>query len=858
MSTSSRLLRAGAGVALLLLTSIPTSAFSQSQTSHTSKAALTSKRDTVVVAGPQYEAGSMHRFFLGDGYRDLWTTPIRVPMLDLRTFAGGLRPLKLTGGNQTKSLRLEAPDGVLYVFRLVDKSGTSTPKMLKGTFVDAIVKDQISTANPGGAMVAARLLDAARVLHVTPILTVMPDDSLLGEFREDFAGKLGMIEEYPGTPEDRPGFAGAVAVIDSDTLLALINRDPEERIDVPAMLAARLMDMFLGDWDRHGGNWRWARKQSNPKTNWLPVPRDRDKVFISAGGGLIPGIARVGLPMLVRFDSTYHSARGLTINSLEFDRRLLIGLERSVWDSVTQVLQKRITDAVIEKAVLAVPEEYHRWAPELAARLKVRRDSLSVAADNFYRLVNAVADVHATDANDRARVTRVSDGVVEVRLESGGDKPYFRRRFNAQETSDVRVYLHGGADTALITGTVKSSMRIRVIGGNGDNQLIDSSLVNGKPGRTGLYDVGLVDGVEYGPDTNFNREPWVLVGGEKYPPGKTRGQQIRPSAGLRTNRELGFIPSLGLYKVRYGFGRRPYSSSVGLEGEYSTGIGEYRLVFTADQRYEGTPVHFLTRAQVSRMEIISFYGLGNETAGRISETGPLSTFFDVRQRQWLLYPAMAMTLGPRSDISLGPTVQYVTTDSVPNRFISTLQPYGFGSFGQAGLRLQWRLDGRDRVSDPRRGVLLDVTGSVFPAVWDVESPFGSLRAAGRAYLTLPIPVHPILVFRAGGAKVFGEFPFHEAAFIGGPGSLRSIDAQRYAGDASAYGSFELRVPLGNFTVLLPWNVGVFGVVDAGRVWVDGESPGGWHSARGIGFWVGVFGPTTAIRFCRRPGDSGAC
>ena len=88
-----------------------------------------------------------------------------------------------------------------------------------------------------------------------------------------------------------------------------------------------------------------------------------------------------GRSMLVRFDSTYHSARGLTINSLEFDRRLLIGLERSVWDSVTSVLQKRITDAVIDEAVLAVPVEYHPWAPELAARLKVRRDSLSVAAE---------------------------------------------------------------------------------------------------------------------------------------------------------------------------------------------------------------------------------------------------------------------------------------------------------------------------------------------------------------------------------------------------------------------------------------------------------------------------------------------
>jgi hypothetical protein len=706
-------------------------------------------------------------------------------------------------------------------------------------------------------MIAARLLDAAGVLHVTPMLAVMPDDSLLGEFREDFAGKLGMIEEYPGIPKEGPGFAGAIAIIDSDTLHALLNRDPAERIDARAMLAARLMDMFLGDWDRHAGQWRWARRQEKPRTPWLPIPRDRDKAFITGGDGVIPGLAKMGLPMVVPFDSSYHSARGLTVNSLQFDRRLLIGLPRPVWDSVTAALMKRITDPVIENAVRAAPAEYQASGVALAARLKVRRDSLSVAADKFYRLLVAVADVHATDANDRATVTRVSDGLVEVRIESGG-KPYFRRQFDARETSDIRVYLHGGADTALVSGNVRSSIKLRIIGGNGINQLLDSSLVDGKAKRARLYDVGPVDGVEYGPDTNWNREPYLQEWGEVVPPGRTRGSAIRPAIGLRTNRELGFVPNFGIHFLKYGYGRRPYARSLGVDAEYATDVDAWRVAFVADQRYEGTPVHFLTRIRTSKLEIISYYGLGNTTAGRVSSTGPASKFFDVEQQQWMLYPAVALALGGRSDVSLGPVVQFSETDSTPNRYISTVRPYGFGTFGQTGMRLQMRLDGRDRVADPRRGLLLDVSGSVFPAVWDVESPFGSLRADGRAYLTVPIPVHPILVFRGGGAKVFGEFPFHESAFIGGPGSMRSLDAQRYAGDASVYGSVELRVPLGNFTVLLPWNVGLFGVMDAGRVFVDGESPGGWHSARGIGFWVGVFGPTTAIRFCRRPGDTGPC
>src|SRR5215475_15122509 len=55
-----------------------------------------------VVAGPRYEAGPILRWFDGDAYRDLWITPVRVPVLNLQTFVpGGLKPVKEGGGMQT-------------------------------------------------------------------------------------------------------------------------------------------------------------------------------------------------------------------------------------------------------------------------------------------------------------------------------------------------------------------------------------------------------------------------------------------------------------------------------------------------------------------------------------------------------------------------------------------------------------------------------------------------------------------------------------------------------------------------------------------------------------------------------------
>ena len=95
-----------------------------------------------------------------------------------------------------------------------------------------------------------------------------------------------------------------------------------------------------------------------------------------------------------------------------------------------------------------------------------------------------------------------------------------------------------------------------------------------------------------------------------------------------------------------------------------------------------------------------------------------------------------------------------------------------------------------------------------------------------------------MAVRAGGKKVFGSFPFHEAAYLGAR-TIRGYAQQRFAGDAVLYGNMELRLLLGDFFVILPGKFGVFGLADAGRVYLDGASPGGWHKALGGGIWLSV-------------------
>jgi GNAT superfamily N-acetyltransferase len=159
-------------------------------------------------AGERYEAGAVHRFFLGSGYRKLWTQPITAPVLDLATFSGGLVAEKKGGGRQTKSLKLEGKDGREWKFRSIDKDPTTVlPSTLQKTFAASIVQDQISASHPAGALVVDALLDAAGIPHVNHTIVVLPDDARLGDFRKEFAGMLGTLEEHRGR-----GFARAVVL----------------------------------------------------------------------------------------------------------------------------------------------------------------------------------------------------------------------------------------------------------------------------------------------------------------------------------------------------------------------------------------------------------------------------------------------------------------------------------------------------------------------------------------------------------------------------------------------------------------------------------------------------------------------
>jgi hypothetical protein len=332
------------------------------------------------VAASRYRAGPVRRALLGDGHRDAWATPIRLPVLDLDTVAGGLTPLRPGGGNQTRSLHLRGADGRAYVFRSTDKDqGGRLNPLARATF-GRVRQDQVGALHPAAALVADGLLDATEVPHAHPRLVVMPDHPRLGEHRADFAGLMGIIEQNP-----HDGFAGAQRVVETEELWPELLARPMEDVDARAFLVARLMDVYLGDWDRHEGQWRWGRMEDSGGARWVAIPRDRDYALVDYGG-LFPSLARRVDPKIVRFDGSVSDLGGLLVEARPLDVRVLCPLPAAAWDSTAASLRAALTDSAIDASVRRMPAAYVRLdGAELIATLRARRERLPAVARDFRR-----------------------------------------------------------------------------------------------------------------------------------------------------------------------------------------------------------------------------------------------------------------------------------------------------------------------------------------------------------------------------------------------------------------------------------------------------------------------------------------
>jgi len=349
------------------------------------------------------------------------------------------------------------------------------PSALRRSPFTSMVHDQMAAQFPLAPMVVAELAEDLGVLAVKPRLVVLPDDPRLGPFREMFAGRMGFMEIRPQKgPDETPGFAGSTNVTDSDGLHAELSANPYSYVDERAMLRARLLDILVGDWDRHSDQWRWARYEDGHRLRWVPIPRDRDWAFPRVDG-ILRSIVRLLVPQYVGFGAKYPRISRLTRSGRNIDRATLSRLGRADFMAAAREVAATLTDDVLRSALVVLPPQYRSAGDTILVALRSRRDNLTRAARDYYEVLARTPRIRGTSGADSVAI--ISDGrTVRVKLFSTDHDGLllFDRTFLSEETRRVELDLVDGADHVVITGAALP-IKFRVSTGAGGAQVVDRS-----------------------------------------------------------------------------------------------------------------------------------------------------------------------------------------------------------------------------------------------------------------------------------------------------------------------------------------------------------------------------------------------
>jgi Haemolysin secretion/activation protein ShlB/FhaC/HecB len=307
---------------------------------------------------------------------------------------------------------------------------------------------------------------------------------------------------------------------------------------------------------------------------------------------------------------------------------------------------------------------------------------------------------------------------------------------------------------------------------------------------------------------------------------------------LGANSDAGLVLGIGLAHADGGARATPFASRTSVRAAFGTGSGRAGVGVMSRIETGLRGVDLVLAARATGVEPLRLYRPGNE-----SDEAEDRGFHQVRNWQVDLAPAIEVTLGQGLVAGLGPRVRWVRTELDRDRLIGFQQPYGGGSFAQLGGRGYLRLERRDRGPDPRRGLLVELGGDLVPPALDVERTFGSASVAVTGFLRTAGRWSPILYMHAGARRVWGRYPWFEAAQIGGSRSVRGYSGSRYQGDAAVYAQTELRIPVAEATLVTPGTFGVLGLADIGRVYLAGESSDRWHAGVGGGVWFAWQGGT---------------
>lgn len=803
-------------------------------------------KDYVIVpASSQYKrVNGLQKIINGSNYRKEWSEPVQLKVFNINKEKGGFKIEGLGGGNQTKSLKLKDKKGDEWSLRTIDKDPEKAiPEAFRNSFASAIIQDMISAGHPYAPAVTHYLAAAADIIEPIREFYYVPDDPSLGYYRPFFANKVCMLERKDPNMQD-----------DNKSTFKIIEKIREENdhtIDQNKVLDARLLDMLIGDWDRHFDQWRWATEDTGRGKTYYPMPKDRDQAFFKSNGLLVTFVRRF-MPFLKGFTTKMDELTELNMVAKDFDRLFLNGIDRPTWDSITVAFINKMTDEKIRQAIKQFPPEiYALRGKKIEDKVIRRRDQLRERSMQYYVSLAKIVTITASNQDEKIEVAGDKKGNVVLtmfsydRIKKDSSFITYHRVFKPRETHEVRVYGFNGQDRFIVDSTLSTRMKFRFIGGKGNDTFIVKSGV-----RVYAYDVTTEQNSlqgsnrtknEFSSSYDVNR---YELRGHKY------NQSSFPKVTMGYNVDDGFLLGGGAYFKRYKFRREPFAN----EHRLTTLFALTRKGFQA--KYNGVfnqlinKTDLLLNVKLNNPGINNFYGIGNETKSTLGKR-----FYMVRYKTFeseVLFNSAKF--GRKLNLYAGPTFLHYWNRYENNEKLVLRDPKTIGLDSAEVYSKHTYVGGKAGINLVNlNNLMIPTSGIIWTNLLNYQKGISSgtdntvlkFETDMTVYASTKIPARVTGVIKMGYGKIFTDSAkYFQTLALGQNNNLRGFRKNRFSGDELAYGSLEFRIKLfDSKSYFLPGPVGIIVFDDIGRVWQKGEHSKKWHNSYGGGIYFIPFNTT---------------
>ncbi|MGK2860570.1 MAG: BamA/TamA family outer membrane protein, partial [Chitinophagaceae bacterium] len=479
-------------------------------------------------------------------------------------------------------------------------------------------------------------------------------------------------------------------------------------------------------------------------------------------------------------------------------------------------------------------------------KLVSRKKVLKNESLKYYKFLAKEVDILGSNENEKFSITNFNDSlkltVYSYRKNADTNFVIYQRIFDQRETQEIRLYGFNGEDRFEVDSGMTSSIRVRMIGGRGNDSFFIKSRL-----KTFVYD-------------NVNDSNFLLAASrtKKYFEDDPNINEFQikhfnypvtryPRIIWGYNEDDGFLVGTGLWITRYGFRKQPYASDHKLTALFALARKAWQVKYHGEKIKAFGLADIVLNAQINNPVLNNFFGFGN---GTLLDKSKHVSFYRVRYKFAEADFLVRKRYFGKLNFLAGPSVfhywnKYRNNDEYilgkPSLAgLDSASVYGTKTY--AGIKAIAELDNLNNDLFPTRGIRWVNKLTMMRPLNNNSRAINKLESDMIIYASLKIPAKVIGVIKMGAGHIFNDnIEYFQALSLGQNNVLRGFRKNRFSGTSMAYGSLELRIKLfESKSYIFPGQVGLIAFNDIGRVWYSDNKSKRWHNVFGGGFYYTPF------------------